>query len=52
MAAKDDDLLENGAVIRRISRLRQHRPLHGDGGQQSCQNRLKETSGNCLTALG
>ena len=52
MAAKDDDLLENGAIIRRISRLRQHRPLHGNGEQQNGQNRLKETSGNCLSALG
>jgi L-rhamnose isomerase len=52
MATKEDDLLENSAIIRRIRRLRQHRSLHGDGDQQNNQNRLKETPGNCLTALG
>ena len=52
VAAKDDDLLKHGAVIRCISRLCQHRPLHGDGEQQTGQNRLKETSGNLSPALG
>ena len=52
MAAKDDDLLKNCAIIRCISRLGQHRPLHGDGEQQTGQNRLKETSGNCFQDLG
>jgi hypothetical protein len=52
MSAKDDDLLENGAIIRRISRLGQRQPLHGYGKQQNGQNSFKGTSGNCLTAPG
>ena len=51
MTTKDDDLLKNRAIIRRISRLGQHRSLHGDGEQQTRQNDFKGTSGNCLSAL-
>jgi hypothetical protein len=52
MAAKDDDLLEHGAIIRRIGRLRRQRPWRGHGEQQNGQNRFKETSGNGLAAPG
>jgi hypothetical protein len=52
VTAKDDDLLENRAVIHRISRLGQHRPGHGDGEQQTGQNDFKGTSGNYFSALG
>jgi hypothetical protein len=52
MAAKDDDLLEHGAIIRHIGRLGLHRPWRGHGEQQNGQNNFKETSGNSLAAPG
>ena len=34
----------------RLVRLGQHRPRDGDDEQQTCQNRLKENPGDCLSA--